>query len=60
MATLSRSLMSVETQPGCQSPRAQSDGLGDACAASSPASCSGCWSATTNPASKSSAPLDST
>jgi transposase len=31
-----------------------------ACGASSPGSCSGCWSATTSPASKSSGPLDST
>jgi transposase len=31
-----------------------------ACGASSPASCSGCWNATTDPASRSSGPLDST
>jgi hypothetical protein len=31
-----------------------------ACGASSPASCSDCWNATTNPASKSSRQLDST
>jgi hypothetical protein len=31
-----------------------------ACDAWSPGSCSGCWSATTNPASKSSEPLDNT
>jgi len=31
-----------------------------ACGASSPASCSGCWNATTDPASKSSGQLDST
>jgi transposase len=48
------------TWPGAQ-PRARAAATpSGACAASSPASCTGSWNATTNPASKSYEPLDNT